>query len=134
MNELLELFPTPEAFNAFWAENYTPLTYEDVREIYEDYVKSVDKHIFLEDYEVNGCISRSDFMDNLTEDAMFAFQDGLTEVFYEKNPDAYEMAFALYELSEMEEKPELNTAVIFDKEYKRLYTEFMLEMFDTFWS
>ncbi len=134
MDELLEMFPTKEAFDAFWAENYTELTYDDVKKAYEDFVKSVDKHIFLEDYEAGGCISRSDFMANLNDDALFAFQDGLTEAFYDKNPDAYEMAFALYEISQMEGKPELNTATIFNEEYQRLYQEFLLQLFDTFWS
>ena len=38
-------------------------------------------------------------MDNLSETAMFNFQDTLTEVFYEKNPEVYETAFELYEES-----------------------------------
>ena len=71
------------------------LTYEDVREAYEDFVKSADKHIFLSDYEESGNVSREDFMDNLSQAAQFAFQDGLTEAFYEKNPEVYENAFAL---------------------------------------
>jgi hypothetical protein len=91
----------------------------------------VDKHIFLSDYEENGCINESDFMNQLSQDAEFYFQDTLTEVFYDKNPEIYENAFALYESSQLEEKPEMNTAVIFQEEYHRLYQEFLLAMFQT---
>ena len=55
---------------------------------------SAGGHIFLSDYEEGGCISKEDFKDNLSQEAQFAFQDGLTEVFYDKNPDLYETAFA----------------------------------------
>ena len=34
-------------------------------------------------------------------EAQFAFQDGLTEVFYDKNPELYETAFAIFEESQM---------------------------------
>ena len=40
-------------------------------------------------------------MDNLSQAAQFAFQDGLTEAFYEKNPQVYENAFALFEAAQM---------------------------------
>lgn len=85
MEEIFEQFKDKDAFDAYWKEHYVPLTYEDVREAYEDFVKSADKHIFLSDYEESGNVSREDFMDNLSQAAQFAFQDGLTEAFYEKN-------------------------------------------------
>ena len=85
MEEIFEQFKDKDAFDAYWKEHYVPLTYEDVREAYEDFVKSADKHIFLSDYEESGNVSREDFMDNLSQAAQFAFQDGLTEAFYEKH-------------------------------------------------
>ena len=51
MEEIFEQFKDKDAFDAYWKEHYVPLTYEDVREAYEDFVKSADKHIFLSDYE-----------------------------------------------------------------------------------
>jgi hypothetical protein len=132
MEEILELFPTKEAFDLYWKENYVPVTYDEVKEEYEAFVKKAEKHIFLSDYEAGGAISRSDFMDNLTEDAAFLFQDTLTEVFYEKNPEIYENAFALFEAAQMEGKKELDVAAAFHTEYQRLYREFMLTLFDNF--
>ena len=63
MEEIFEQFKDKDAFDAYWKEHYVPLTYEDVREAYEDFVKSADKHIFLSDYEESGNVSREDFMD-----------------------------------------------------------------------
>ena len=54
MEEIFEQFKDKDAFDAYWKEHYVPLTYEDVREAYEDFVKSADKHIFLSDYEESG--------------------------------------------------------------------------------
>ena len=67
MEEIFEQFKDKDAFDAYWKEHYVPLTYEDVREAYEDFVKSADKHIFLSDYEESGNVSREDFMDNLSQ-------------------------------------------------------------------
>ena len=72
MEEIFEQFKDKDAFDAYWKEHYVPLTYEDVREAYEDFVKSADKHIFLSDYEESGNVSREDFMDNLSQAAQFA--------------------------------------------------------------
>ena len=125
-----ETFTTREQFDRYWNENYVPLTYEDVREAYEDFVKASKQHIFLSDYEENGQVSRDDFMDNLTQSAQFAFQDSLTEAFYDKNPDLYETAFAIYEEEQMNEKGSSNIAATFHEEYNRMYREFLLDMFD----
>lgn len=132
MDEILELFPTKEAFDEYWKENYVPITYDEVREAYEEYVNAAQKHIFISDYEEGGAISREDFMENLSEEAAFTFQDTLTELFYDKNPEVYENAFALFEAAEMAGKKELDVAQAFHEEYNRLYKEFMLAMFDTF--
>lgn len=128
--EQLENFTTREQFDRYWNENYVPLTYEDVREAYEDYVKASDKHIFLSDYEESGNVSREDFMDNLTQSAQFAFQDSLTEAFYDKNPDLYETAFAIYEEEQINGNGATNIAATFHEEYNRMYQDFLLAMFD----
>ena len=130
MEDVLNQFPTKEAFEEYWNENYIKLTYEDVREAYEDFVKSADKRIFLSDYEEANAISKDDFMDHLAEAAMFTFQDTLTEVFYDKNPDLYELAFALYEEAELSGQGDKNVAMIFHEEYNRLYKEFLTQMFE----
>ena len=130
MEDVLNQFPTKEAFEEYWNENYIKLTYEDVSEAYEDFVKSADKRIFLSDYEEANAISKDDFMDNLAEAAMFTFQDTLTEAFYDKNPDLYELAFALYEEAELSGQGDKNVAMIFHQEYNRLYKEFLTQMFE----
>lgn len=128
--KLPETFTTREQFDRYWNENYKPLTYEDVREAYEEFIKAADKHIFLSDYEERGNVSREDFRDQLTQSAQFAFQDSLTEAFYDKNPDLYETAFAIYEEEQMTGKGTSNIAAVFHEEYQRLYEEFLLTMFD----
>lgn len=130
MADIFEQFDSREAFDTYWNETYVPVTYEDVKEAYEDFVKASDKHIFLSDYEKSGSISRDDFMDNLSQAAQFAFQDSLTEAFYDKNPDLYETAFALFEEAQLEGTVDANVAAIFHEEYNRLYREFLLRMFD----
>jgi predicted Ser/Thr protein kinase len=130
MDTILEQFPTREAFDEYWKENYVPLTYEDVRQEFEQFVKSADKHIFLSDYEESGSVSRDTFMDNLSQDAAFTFQDTLTEIFYDKNPDLYETAFAIYEEAQMSDSPDRDTARTFHEEYNRLYREFLFAMYD----
>ncbi len=125
----LEQFRDKETFDNYWKENYVPLTYADVQEAYEDFVKSAEKHIFLTDYEASGNVNREDFIDNLSQAAQFAFQDSLTEAFYEKNPDVYETAFALYEMAQME-GGDVTIASTFHEEYNRLYREFLLQLFD----
>jgi hypothetical protein len=130
MADIFDLFENKEAFDIYWNENYIPVTYDDVRDAYEDFVKTSDRKIFLTDYEEAGRISREDFMDNLSQTAQFMFQESLTEVFYEKNPDLYENAFSIYEVSEMN-GGDGNIASIFHEEYDRLYREFLLAMYDT---
>lgn len=130
MDSIFEKFPTREAFDEYWKENYIPLSYEDVRKEFEDFVLSADKHIFLSDYEESGSVSRDTFMDNLSQDAAFTFQDTLTEVFYDKNPDLYETAFALYEEAQMSGQKDSDVAQTFHEEYNRLYQEFLLAMYD----
>ena len=99
--DIFEQFPDRETFDKYWNENYQPVTYEDVREAFTDFVKSADGHIYLSDYEEKGLISREDFKENLSQEAQFTFEDGLTEVFYDKNPELFETAFALYEESKL---------------------------------
>ena len=128
----MEQFKDREAFDAYWNENYVPLSYKDVQEEFENYVKEAEKHIFLSDYEESGSIAKADFMDNLSQTAQFTFQDTLTEAFYEKNPELYETAFAIYEEAQMTGRKDNNVALTFHEEYQRLYQKFLNEMFDTF--
>ncbi len=129
MEEIFERFPNKETFDRYWQENYIPLTYEDVKAEYEAFAASVENRIFLSDYEENGKLSREDFMENLSQTAEFTFQDTLTEAFYEKNPQLYETAFALYEEAQLAGK-DVHVADAFHEEYQRLYREFLLRLFD----
>lgn len=130
MEDILAAFPDRETFDRYWEENYVPVTYEDVKEAFEDFVTSAGGHIFLSDYEEAGCISKEDFKDNLSQEAQFAFQDGLTEVFYDKNPDLYETAFAIFEEAQMSGNQDVNVAVTFHETFNRLYAEFLDRLFE----
>ena len=61
-----------------------------MKEAFEDFVTAAAGHIYLSDYEEENCISKADFKENLSQEAQFTFQDGLTEIFYDKNPELYE--------------------------------------------
>lgn len=128
--DIFEQFPDQETFNKYWTENYVSVTYEDVSRIYTDFVKSVDGHIYISDYEEKGCISKADFKDNLSQEAQFTFEDGLTEVFYDKNPELYETAFAIYEEAQMSGKGDASVAQIFHDTFRQLYADFLDRLFD----
>jgi hypothetical protein len=130
MEDILAAFPDKETFDRYWEENYVPVTYEDVKEAFEDFVTSAGGHIYLSDYEESGCISKEDFKDNLSQEAQFAFQDGLTEVFYDKNPDLYETAFAIFEEAQMSGNQDANVAATFHETFNRLYAEFLDHLFE----
>ena len=40
MEDILAAFPDRETFDRYWEENYVPVTYEDVKEAFEDFVTS----------------------------------------------------------------------------------------------
>ena len=129
-SEIFEQFPNREAFDGYWNENYVPVTYEDVKEAFEDFVTSADGHIFLSDYEEGGCISKADFKENLSQEAQFTFQDGLTEVFYDKNPELYETAFAIFEEAQMNGGEGADICRIYGETFQQLYYEFLDRLFD----
>lgn len=129
-SSIFEQFPDRETFDKYWNENYKPITYEDVKAEFEEFVKSAEGHVYLSDYEENGCVSRTDFKQNLSQDAQFAFQDGLTEVFYDKNPELYETAFALYEEAQMTGEGDAGVAQTFHETFEQLYAEFLDRLFD----
>ena len=52
-SEIFEQFPNAESFETYWNENYVPVTYEDVREAFEDFVAAAAGHVFISDYEEN---------------------------------------------------------------------------------
>lgn len=128
--DILAQFPDRKSFDRFWNENYVPVTYEDVKEIFEDFVKSAGGHIFISDYEEKGCITKQDFKENLTQEAQFTFEDGLTEVFYDKNPELYETAFAIYEEAQMSGEGDASVAQIFHETFRALYAAFLDRLFD----
>lgn len=129
-SDIFEQFPDREAFDRYWAENYVPVTYEDVKGMFEDFVTSAGGHIYLSDYEEKNGISKADFKDNLSQEAQFSFQDGLTEIFYDKNPELYELAFAIYEEAQMSDNGKAGIAQIFHETYEALYAEFLDRLFD----
>lgn len=129
-SEIFEQFPNRETFDAYWNENYVPVTYEDVKEAFEDFVTSASGHIFLSDYEEGGCISKADFKENLSQEAQFTFQDGLTEVFYDKNPELYETAFAIFEEAQMNGGEGADICRIYGETFQQLYHEFLDRLFD----
>lgn len=128
--DIFEQFPTREAFDQYWNKNYVPVSYDDVKETFENFVKSAAGHIYLSDYEEKGCISREDFKENLSQEAQFTFQDGLTEVFYDKNPELYETAFEIYEEEQMAGRQGAGIAQIFHETFAGLYAEFLDRLFD----
>ena len=128
--DIFEQFPDAETFERYWREHYIPVTYADVQEAFEDFVTSAGGHIYLSDYEERGCVSQEDFKDNLSQEAQFTFQDGLTEVFYDKNPELYEVAFALYEEAQMSGQGDESVARIFHDTFQKLYTEFLDRLFE----
>lgn len=130
MSEILEQFPNREAFDKYWNENYVPVIYEDVKEAFEDFVTSSGGHIFLSDYEEGGCISKDDFKENLSQEAQFTFQDGLTEVFYDKNPELYETAFAIFEEAQMNGGKGAEICRIYGETFQQLYHEFLDRLFE----
>lgn len=128
--DIFEQFPDRETFDTYWNENYVPITYEDVKEAFEDFVTSANGHIYLSDYEEKGCVSKADFKDNLSQEAQFTFEDGLTEAFYDKNPELYETAFALYEEAQMTGQGDASVAQVFHDTFQALYAEFLDRLFE----
>ena len=129
-NDIFSQFPDRETFDKYWNENYVPVTYEDVAGVFREFVKSAEGHIYLSDYEEKGCISKEDFKDNLSQEAQFAFQDGLTEVLYDKNPELYETAFALFEEAQMTGQGDASVAQTFHETFNGLYAEFLDTLFE----
>ena len=128
MEELLEKYPTQEAFDTFYQSEYKPVCYEDVREAMEALVQEAGLEIFLDDYVKQGKISREDFKDYFSETAKFQFEDAMAEAYYDKNPEIYEAAFGLYELA-----PAQSVAITrtFHEEYQKNYADCLNELFDT---
>lgn len=128
--DIFEQFPDRETFDKYWNEHYIPVVYEEVKEAFEDFVTAAAGHIYLSDYEEENCISKADFKENLSQEAQFTFQDGLTEIFYDKNPELYETAFAIYEEAQMTGNGKGDVAQIFHETFEKLYEEFLDRLFD----
>ena len=127
---IFEEFPNREAFECYWREHYVPVTYDDVSSSFKQFVTAAGGHIYLSDYEENGCVSKADFKENLSQEARFMFEDGLTEAFYEKNPQLYEMAFALYEEEQLTGDGDASIARIFHDTFRALYEEFLDRLYE----
>lgn len=110
---------TKQEFDLLFQENYKEITYDNVKKSYETYYKELDGKIFHDDYLT---IEKETFLENLSDDAKFQFQDILLEVFYDKNPRIYESAFEIFELNNG--KPSDITKT-FDDCYQGLYQEFV---------
>lgn len=123
-------FPNRAAFDSYWNEHYIPLTYEDVRGSYEAFAESAGGGIYNSDYAGSGCISKATFKENLSQEARFLFEDSLTEAFYERNPELYETAFALYEHSQLSGEGPSDTAQTFHEVFHALYEAFLDQLFD----
>lgn len=129
-SDIFKQFPDRETFDKYWNEHYIPVVYEEVKEAFEDFVTAAVGRIYLSDYEEENCISKADFKENLSQEAQFTFQDGLTEVFYDKNPELYETAFAIYEEAQMTGNGKEDVAQIFHETFEKLYEEFLDRLFD----
>ena len=129
--DIFEQFPDRETFHQYWEKHYVPVVYEDIKEAFEEFVASVEGRIYLSDYEEKDCISKADFQENLSQEAQFMFQDGLTEAFYDKNPELYETAFAIYEEAQITGNGKADVAQIFHETFEKLYADFLNQLFDT---
>ncbi len=129
--DIFEQFPDRETFDQYWEKHYVPVVYEDIKEAFEEFVASVEGRIYLSDYEEKDCISKADFQENLSQEAQFMFQDGLTEAFYDKNPELYETAFAIYEEAQITGNGKADVAQIFHETFEKLYADFLNQLFDT---
>jgi len=117
---------TQQEFESFFTKTYVEVTYLDVKIQFEEFYNTQDGKLFHDDY-LN--FSKTDFIENLSDDAKFQFQDILLEAFYDKNPQLYEQAFAIFE-SNGGKKTEVTK--LFDDTYKILYESFLGELFLTY--
>lgn len=126
MEDLLSKYPNQEAFDVFFRANYKPVTYEDIKEPLEAFVREAGLSLFLDDYVKKG-VAKEDFKQHFSQAAKFQFEDAMTEAYYEKNPDIYETAFGLYELS-----PESSVAITrtFHETYQSSYEDCLNQLFD----
>lgn len=116
------LFMTKQEFDLFFQENYTDVVYEDVKTLYETYYNEQEGKLFHDDYQ---SIDENTFIENLSDDAKFQFQDILLEVFYDKNPSIYESAFEIFELNQGQKS---DVTKSFDDCYQQLYTNFLNQL------
>ena len=54
----------------------------------------------------------------------------MTEVFYDKNPELYETAFAIFEESQMNGGKGADISRIYGETYQQLYNEILDRLFD----
>ncbi len=127
MEDLLRQYPDQKTFDVFFQMNYKPVSYEDVKDAMEEFVKEAGLSLFLDDYVASQNVKKEDFKEHLSQTARFQFDEAMTEAFYEKNPEIYETAFGLYEVS-----PESSVTITrtFHETYQKNYEECLDMLFD----
>lgn len=115
---------TKQEFDLLFKDNYSEITYDDVKDAYCSYFKELNGKIFHDDYQT---IDKDTFLENLSDDAKFQFQDILLESFYDKNPLIYESAFEIFE-SNNGQKSDVTKS--FDDCYMTLYDSFVCQLAD----
>lgn len=127
MEDLLRQYPDQKTFDTFFHMKYQPVRYEDVREAMEALVKEAGLSLFLDEYVKGGKITKADFKKYFSQAAKFRFEDAMTEAFYDRNPEIYETAFGLFELS-----PESSASIIrtFHETYQKSYEDCLDQLFD----
>lgn len=127
MEDLLRQYPDQKTFDTFFHMKYQPVRYEDVREAMEALVKEAGLSLFLDEYVKGGKITKADFKKYFSQAAKFRFEDAMTEAFYDRNPEIYETAFGLFELS-----PESSASITrtFHETYQKSYEDCLDQLFD----
>lgn len=127
MEDLLRQYPDQKTFDTFFHMKYQPVRYEDVKESMEAFVKEAGLSLFLDEYVKGDRITKADFKNHFSQAAKFQFEDAMTEAFYDRNPEIYETAFGLYELS-----PESSASITrtFHETYRKSYEDCLDQLFD----
>lgn len=128
MEDLLKQYPTKEAFDRFFEQNYQPVLYCEAGPQMEELIREAGLEIFFDDYVKEKRVSKRDFKEHLSQAANFRFEEAMTEAYYEKNPEIYEAAFGLYELAGAKSAGITET---FHVKYKENYEALLDELYDT---
>ena len=128
--DIFEQFPDRETFDKYWNENYQPVTYEGCARGVHGFCEVRGRSHLPSDYEEKGLISREDFKENLSQEAQFTFEDGLTEVFTIRIRSFTRRRSVLYEESKLTGKGDASVAQTFHETFRALYAEFLDRLYD----